>query len=89
MENTDIVFTPPNYRMARVCRNCIYYQANAHSLRGSYNGACKLPRVADPGADVRPTHGTTTCDAHIFYKRQYINRISHDYNVPLPDDREM
>lgn len=87
LPNTD--FTPPNYRIAKICRNCFYYSAAGTGERGRLKGTCRLPKVADPTAPARPTHGTCSCDAHIFKNKNHVNKINHDYNTPLPDDREI
>jgi hypothetical protein len=88
LPNTD--FTPPNYRVARICKNCTYYSPTGSGIRGRYVGICKLQKVADPTATVRPSHGTCTCDAHIFkHHNKTINRLHNDYNAAIPDDREI
>jgi hypothetical protein len=88
LPNTE--FTPPNYKVARICKNCFYYSPTGSGIRGRYIGICKLQTVADPEAHPRPSHGTCVCDAHVF-KRHYktIYKLHHDFNAAIPDDREM
>jgi hypothetical protein len=87
LPNTE--FTPPNYKINRVCLNCWYYSPRASGLRNRYKGCCHLEMVANKDAVGRPTYCTCTCDAHIFNNRSTNQKINNDYNAPLPDDREI
>jgi hypothetical protein len=83
-------FQPPGYKIARVCKNCRFYRPRGSGRIGRYQGICLLEQVANPKASSRITHGTCTCDAHIFKTfGKILLGIHDDYNAAIPNDREI
>lgn len=84
LPNTE--FTPPGYRIERVCKNCHYYTPRGSGVRGRFFGECRLEQLSNPEAKPRPTHGTCTCDAHTIKTiGRNFHRIHDAYNAPWPE----
>jgi hypothetical protein len=86
MSLPNIDYMPPGYRIALVCKNCIYYKPGNNGNRGRFYGTCNLELLSNPTATPRPTHGTCTCDAHTIKSiGRNFHRLHDDYNAALPD----
>ena len=84
LPNTE--YMPPGYRIALICKNCVYYKPTKENVDGRFYGICRLELQATPTATPRPTHGTCTCDAHtIKLIGRNFHRLHNDYNAALPD----
>ncbi len=83
----SMAFTPPGYRLTKICKNCAYYKQLDSAKLNAWYGYCFLEREVNPTADARPTHGMCVCDAHVYKNvERNINRLSAKYGVSIPDE---
>lgn len=83
---TSMEFTPPGFRITKVCMNCAFFTPRFDNQK-SGNGYCLLERQNKKDAPARPTHWVITCDAHIYKNvERTINRVSVKYGVAIPEE---
>lgn len=86
MSLPDTEYLPPNYRIALICKNCVYYKRRNNESGQTSHGWCHLESLSNPTAKPRPTHMTCTCDAHTIKGiGRNFHRLHDDYNAALPD----
>lgn len=75
----------PEYVVARCCRTCLYYISKDEG-HARLHGACKLPKLADPAAELLPAHGIGYCAAHIWRAGRRIQKIAGEYGMEIPEE---
>lgn len=78
--------SPPNYRVIRCCRNCLFFKAKGTGERGRANGFCHVYDEVQPGRSIA-THATLLCDAHIWKEAtRPVNNMIIKYGAELPNE---
>lgn len=84
LPNTE--FSPPGLTVAKICKNCKFYNYSGIDAGLGWNGVCRLEQLKDSNTKPRPIHGTCACDAHVFKRIGVtVHKLCEKYNLTPPD----